>query len=67
MNKKLVLVAGCYEKVLFGYYLEHAKNSKTKGLEFQSIFVNLAHDQSIRCIASTKNYFVTGSADHSIK
>jgi hypothetical protein len=65
-----VIVAGCYEKAVFGWNVVDQSEKSTKSessISLQPLFVNVAHDQSIRVVGAIERFFVTGSADQSIK
>jgi hypothetical protein len=58
----LVAVAGCYERVLFGYEFDLELDTK-----FTQKFVTAAHDGCIKALAVSEATLVTGSTDQLIK
>lgn len=72
-----LVVAGCYEKSVFGWAVvdnqtqtnnkKKQQTSSSSAISLQPLFVNVAHDQSIRTVGAIDRYFVTGSADQTIK
>lgn len=69
-SREWIVVAGCYEKVLFGYTvagLTRETVSNPEEIEFLPIFVKVAHDGCIKALTTNGDLLVSASTDESMK